>query len=61
MGKKKFEDAHKKPLLKMLEDLEADEMAVEFIFPVDYVRFGLLDYPEVIKRPMAIKDVQTNV
>jgi hypothetical protein len=40
--------------LKLLDDLEEDDQSVEFKEPVPWERFGLVDYPEVIKRPMCL-------
>ena len=49
--------AEDKPRLKeILNQIEEDPKSYEFREPVPWKEFGLLDYPEIIKKPM---DLQT--
>jgi hypothetical protein len=61
-------------LRKLLDDLESDDHSEPFLVPVDYrskayklpknyfyLGLGLLDYPEIIKRPMDISTVRKKI
>jgi hypothetical protein len=47
--------------LKMLRDLENDKHSYEFLKPVDFIGYGLTDYLDVIKKPMDLSSVRSNL
>ena len=42
----------------LIEELEKDVNSVDFLEPVDYVKYGLEDYPLIIKRPMDLSTIK---
>lgn len=56
MGK----EEHKK-VTQLLQTLIDAPDSFEFRTPVDYVAYGLLDYPLVVKRPMDLGTVKKNL
>lgn len=56
MGK----EEHKK-VTQLLQTLIDSPESFEFRTPVDYVAFGLLDYPMVVKKPMDLGTVKKNL
>lgn len=54
---------NKEDILKVksiIEELEGDEQIKDFAFPVDHIRFNLLDYPLIIKRPMDLSTLKVS-
>ena len=45
----------------ILEQIEADPMSIEFLEPVDYIGYGLLDYPDIIKNPMDLSTIKSKI
>lgn len=48
-------------LKTIIETLEKDPRAYDFLVPVDYIAFGLTDYPTIIKKPMDLGTVKSNL
>ncbi len=42
----------------LMQIMESDSQSYEFRQPVDYIAFGLLDYPEIIKNQMDLSTVK---
>lgn len=55
----KEEDVAK--LLKIIETVQKDNMAFDFLEPVDWEGLGLLDYPKIISHPMDIGTLKKNL
>lgn len=55
----KEEDVTK--LKKIFETMEKDNMAYDFLEPVDYESLGLSDYPKIITHPMDLGTVKKNL
>lgn len=55
----KEEDVSK--LLKIIETVQKDNMAFDFLEPVDYQGLGLYDYPKIITHPMDIGTLKSNL
>ena len=53
-------EEHKKAS-QLLDNLMASPDSFEFRQPVDYLGFGLLDYPTIVKRPMDLGTVKRNL
>lgn len=45
-------------LKNVLDGIEADSKAYDFLEPVDYEQLGLTDYPLIVKTPMDVTTVQ---
>ena len=50
-----------KKLEKVFTSIEADPQAYDFLEPVDYVALNILDYPSIIKTPMDLGTVKSNL
>ena len=50
-----------KLLEKIFEIMEKDQLAFEFLEPVDYIGLNILDYPKIIKHPMDLGTVKKNL
>ena len=50
-----------KKLEKVFTSIEADPQAYDFLEPVDYVALNILDYPNIIKTPMDLGTVKSNL
>ena len=48
-------------LLELLEALEKEEDCIQFITPVLWEEWGLLDYPKIVKWPMDLSTVRENL
>lgn len=58
MSKKALTKEDYAKMKQLIEGLEADPKAVGFLEPVDYITFGLIDYPQIIKQPMDLGTVK---
>lgn len=58
MAKKALTKDEYSKMKQLIEGLEADPRAVGFLEPVDFVTFGLIDYPQIIKQPMDLGTVK---
>jgi hypothetical protein len=45
----------------IISELENDDKSIDFLEPVDYVKFGLDDYPLVIKRPIDLGTIKVRL
>lgn len=43
---------------KIIEQIEADPKAYEFLEPVDHVGLGLVDYLTIVKTPMDVSTIK---
>ena len=50
-----------KKVAQLLQTLFDSTDSFEFRTPVDYVAYGLLDYPLIIKKPMDLGTVKRNL
>ena len=50
-----------KLLEKIFEIMEKDQLAFEFLEPVDYIGLNILDYPKIIKYPMDLGTVKKHL
>lgn len=50
-----------KKMGQLLQGLLDSPDSYEFRIPVDYLAFGLLDYPTIVKRPMDLGTVKKNL
>ena len=50
-----------KRIEKVFNSMKNDPQAYDFLVPVDYEALGLLDYPTIIKHPMDLGTVESNV
>lgn len=48
-------------LKSIIDSLEKDPRAFDFLVPVDYIAFGLTDYPVIIKKPMDLGTLKSNL
>ena len=53
----KINDSDLAKLKGILNDLKIDNMAIEFLFPVNYIELGLLDYQAIIHKPMDLNTI----
>ena len=53
-------DDHKR-LHEFLDILEKEEDCVNFMAPVPWKEWGLIDYPKIVKRPMDLTTVWDNL
>ena len=44
----------------LLDELEKDDKSIDFLEPVNYIKFGLNDYPLIVKKPMDLSTVRKN-
>lgn len=44
----------------IVEELEKDERAFDFLEPVDYIKLGLDDYPKIVSKPMDLGSVKVS-
>lgn len=51
----------KNTLLEIIEDLEDYDISEPFKEPVDWLKLGLLDYPEIVKTPMDLSTVRSKL
>lgn len=47
-------------LKAIIEELEKDERAFDFLEPVDYIKLGLEDYPKIVSKPMDLASVKVS-
>ncbi len=47
--------------LQLIKNLEKLPEAVNFLKPVDYKNLGLIDYPQIIKKPMDISTIRKKI
>ena len=47
-------------LKEIIEGIEADPRAYDFLIPVDWKAMGLEDYPVLIKSPMDLSTIKVN-
>lgn len=50
-----------KKLENLLQDLFNEPISEEFQVPVDYVYYGLHDYPKIVKKPMDLGTIKDNL
>ena len=48
-------------LKEILEGIEADPKAYDFLEPVDYNGLGLFDYPAIVKNPMDLSTIKVSI
>ncbi len=45
----------------ILDEILKHKFSIEFAYPVDYIGLQLLDYPNIIKKPMDISTIRKNL
>lgn len=45
-------------LKNIINELESNPDSTDFLFPVDYIAYGLHDYPKIINQPMDLGTVK---